>query len=176
MIIHLLLCALLCFLVLHTVFWWTTLKFVVPTWTIGTVYAHTRSEMNKTSHATIEFYTPLRQSQPRLPGFALLSVVRIWDVCCTITSPLYVFPLPSLVEEGQEGLTQFLMNEVMKLQKNTKVKTLQNTELSRKTRTLEDEFKKLRLANQELQAFQQSKDKSHFTSTDKLHPFNLSQG
>ncbi|XP_043956643.1 caspase recruitment domain-containing protein 11 isoform X3 [Gambusia affinis] len=64
-----------------------------------------------------------------------------------------------VVEEGQEGLTQFLMNEVMKLQKNTKVKTLQNTELSRKTRTLEDEFKKLRLANQELQAFQQRYNK-----------------
>ncbi|MEQ2242638.1 Caspase recruitment domain-containing protein 11, partial [Ilyodon furcidens] len=62
-------------------------------------------------------------------------------------------------EEGQEGLTQFLMNEVVKLQKNTKVKTLQNTELSRKTRTLEDEFKKLRLANQELQAFQQRYNK-----------------
>uniref|UniRef100_A0A3B3UQB8 CARD domain-containing protein n=1 Tax=Poecilia latipinna TaxID=48699 RepID=A0A3B3UQB8_9TELE len=60
---------------------------------------------------------------------------------------------------GQEGLTQFLMNEVMKLQKNTKVKTLQNTELSRKTRTLEDEYKKLRLANQELQAFQQRYNK-----------------
>lgn len=64
-----------------------------------------------------------------------------------------------VVEEGQEGLTQFLMNEVMKLQKNTKVKTLQNTELSRKTRTLEDEYKKLRLANQELQAFQQRYNK-----------------
>lgn len=64
------------------------------------------------------------------------------------------------VEEGQEGLTQFLMNEVMKLQQQTKVKTLQQTELSRKNRTLEDEQKKLRLANQELQAFQQSKKKN----------------
>ncbi|XP_038123296.1 caspase recruitment domain-containing protein 11 isoform X1 [Cyprinodon tularosa] len=64
-----------------------------------------------------------------------------------------------VVEEGQEGLTQFLMNELMKLQKNTKVKTLQNTELSRRTRTLEDEYKKLRLANQELQAFQQRYNK-----------------
>ncbi|MEQ2215732.1 Caspase recruitment domain-containing protein 11 [Xenoophorus captivus] len=78
-----------------------------------------------------------------------------------------------VVEEGQEGLTQFLMNEVVKLQKNTKVKTLQNTELSRKTRTLEDEFKKLRLANQELQAFQQSKDKSYFDYNDKLRSSNL---
>lgn len=65
----------------------------------------------------------------------------------------------SSVEEGQEGLTQFLMSEVMKLQQHTKVKTLQNAELSRKTRTLEDERKKLSLANQELQAFQQSKKK-----------------
>ncbi|XP_037545383.1 caspase recruitment domain-containing protein 11 [Nematolebias whitei] len=64
-----------------------------------------------------------------------------------------------VVEEGQEGLTQFLMSEVMKLQQHTKVKTLQNAELSRKTRTLEDERKKLSLANQELQAFQQRYNK-----------------
>ncbi|XP_070703847.1 caspase recruitment domain-containing protein 11 isoform X2 [Pempheris klunzingeri] len=60
-----------------------------------------------------------------------------------------------VVEEGHEGLTQFLMNEVMKLQQQSKVKTLQQVELSRKNCTLEDEQKKLRLANQELQAFQQ---------------------
>uniref|UniRef100_A0A3Q3AZ60 Caspase recruitment domain family, member 11 n=1 Tax=Kryptolebias marmoratus TaxID=37003 RepID=A0A3Q3AZ60_KRYMA len=64
-----------------------------------------------------------------------------------------------VVEEGQEGLTQFLMSEVVKLQQHTKVKTLQNAELSRKTRTLEDERKKLSLANQELQAFQQRYNK-----------------
>ncbi|KAM6905367.1 caspase recruitment domain-containing protein 11 [Xenentodon cancila] len=64
-----------------------------------------------------------------------------------------------VVEEGHEGLTQFLMNEVMKLQQQTKVKTLQFTELSRKNCTLEDEQKKLRLANQELQAFQQRYNK-----------------
>lgn len=62
------------------------------------------------------------------------------------------------MEEGHEGLTQFLMNEVMKLQQQSKVKTLQQVELSRKNCTLEDEQKKLRLANQELQAFQQSKN------------------
>lgn len=62
------------------------------------------------------------------------------------------------VEEGHEGLTQFLMNEVVKLQQQSKVKTLQHVELSRKNCTLEDEQKKLRLANQELQAFQQSKN------------------
>uniref|UniRef100_A0A7N8WUL8 Caspase recruitment domain family, member 11 n=1 Tax=Mastacembelus armatus TaxID=205130 RepID=A0A7N8WUL8_9TELE len=64
-----------------------------------------------------------------------------------------------VVEEGHEGLTQFLMNEVMKLQQQSKVKTLQHVELSRKNCTLEDEQKKLRLANQELQAFQQRYNK-----------------
>ncbi|XP_028456431.1 caspase recruitment domain-containing protein 11 [Perca flavescens] len=64
-----------------------------------------------------------------------------------------------VVEEGHEGLTQFLMNEVMKLQQQSKVKTLQQVELSRKNCTLEDEQKKLRLANQELQAFQQRNNK-----------------
>lgn len=59
-----------------------------------------------------------------------------------------------VVEEGHEGLVHFLMNEVMKLQQQSKVKTLQQAELSRKNCTLEDEQKKLRLANQELQAFQ----------------------
>nr|XP_019962169.1 PREDICTED: caspase recruitment domain-containing protein 11 [Paralichthys olivaceus] len=64
-----------------------------------------------------------------------------------------------VVEEGHEGLTHFLMNEVMKLQQQSKVKTLQSVELSRKNCTLEDEQKKLRLANQELQAFQQRYNK-----------------
>lgn len=63
----------------------------------------------------------------------------------------------SSVEEGHEGLIQFLMNEVMKLQQQFKLKTLQHMELSRQNCTLEDEKKKLRFANQELQAFQQSK-------------------
>uniref|UniRef100_A0A8D3C538 Caspase recruitment domain-containing protein 11 n=1 Tax=Scophthalmus maximus TaxID=52904 RepID=A0A8D3C538_SCOMX len=64
-----------------------------------------------------------------------------------------------VVEEGHEVLTQFLMNEVMKLQQQSKVKTLQRDELTRKNCTLEDEQKKLRLANQELQAFQQRYNK-----------------
>ncbi|XP_044188227.1 caspase recruitment domain-containing protein 11 isoform X1 [Thunnus albacares] len=64
-----------------------------------------------------------------------------------------------VVEEGHEGLTQFLMNEVVKLQQQSKVKTLQQVELSRKNNTLEDEQKKLKLANQELQAFQQRYNK-----------------
>lgn len=63
----------------------------------------------------------------------------------------------SSVEEGHEGLIQFLMNEVMKLQQQFKLKSLQHVELSRQNCTLEDEKKKLRFANQELQAFQQSK-------------------
>lgn len=62
------------------------------------------------------------------------------------------------MEEGHEGLTQFLMNEVTKLQQQSKVKTLQHAELNKKFVTLEDEKRKLKLANQELQAFQQSKD------------------
>ncbi|XP_053193734.1 caspase recruitment domain-containing protein 11 [Scomber japonicus] len=64
-----------------------------------------------------------------------------------------------VVEEGHEGLTQFLMNEVVKLQQQSKVKTLQQVELSKKNCTLEDEQKKLKLANQELQAFQQRYNK-----------------
>ncbi|XP_056262600.1 caspase recruitment domain-containing protein 11 [Pseudoliparis swirei] len=64
-----------------------------------------------------------------------------------------------VVEEGHEGLTQFLMNEVVKLQQQSNVKTLQTAELSRKNCTLEDEQKKLRVANQELQAIQQRYNK-----------------
>uniref|UniRef100_A0A3B4AD65 Uncharacterized protein n=1 Tax=Periophthalmus magnuspinnatus TaxID=409849 RepID=A0A3B4AD65_9GOBI len=60
-----------------------------------------------------------------------------------------------VVEEGHEGLVHFLMNEVMKLQAQSKAKTLQHAALRSKNCTLEDEQKKLRLANQELQAFQQ---------------------
>lgn len=60
-----------------------------------------------------------------------------------------------VVEEGHEGLVHFLMNEVMKLQTQSKVKTMQQAELRSKNCTLEDEQKKLRLANQELQTFQQ---------------------
>lgn len=66
------------------------------------------------------------------------------------------------MEEGHEGLTHFLMNEVIKLQQQSKVKTLQQVELSKKNLTLEDEQNKLRLANQELQAFQQSKNTYYF--------------
>ncbi|XP_077396274.1 caspase recruitment domain-containing protein 11 isoform X2 [Festucalex cinctus] len=64
-----------------------------------------------------------------------------------------------VVEEGHEGLTQFLMNEVVKLQQQSKVKTLQHAELCRKNCSLEDEQKKLRLVNQELQTSQQRYNK-----------------
>ncbi|XP_066530339.1 caspase recruitment domain-containing protein 11 isoform X2 [Hoplias malabaricus] len=59
-----------------------------------------------------------------------------------------------VVEEGHEGLTQFLMNEVMKLQQQAKAKDVQRVDIMAKNRTLEDEHKKLRLANQELRTFQ----------------------
>uniref|UniRef100_A0A4W4DMD5 CARD domain-containing protein n=1 Tax=Electrophorus electricus TaxID=8005 RepID=A0A4W4DMD5_ELEEL len=64
-----------------------------------------------------------------------------------------------VVEEGHEGLTQFLMNEVMKLQQQAKVKDVQRVDMMAKQRTLEDEQKKLRLANQELRTFQERYNK-----------------
>ncbi|KAL2100795.1 hypothetical protein ACEWY4_002556 [Coilia grayii] len=63
------------------------------------------------------------------------------------------------MEEGQEGLTQFLMNEVIKLQQQAKAKDVQRVDILGKCRTLEDEQKKLRLANQELQTFQERYNK-----------------
>uniref|UniRef100_A0AAR2IJD0 CARD domain-containing protein n=1 Tax=Pygocentrus nattereri TaxID=42514 RepID=A0AAR2IJD0_PYGNA len=64
-----------------------------------------------------------------------------------------------VVEEGHEGLTQFLMNEVMKLQQQAKAKDVQRVDIMAKNRTLEDEHKKLRLANQELRTFQERYNK-----------------
>ncbi|XP_022539102.1 caspase recruitment domain-containing protein 11 isoform X2 [Astyanax mexicanus] len=64
-----------------------------------------------------------------------------------------------VVEEGHEGLTQFLMNEVMKLQQQAKVKDVQRVDILAQNRTLEDEHKKLRLANQELRTFQERYNK-----------------
>lgn len=78
----------------------------------------------------------------------------------------------TLVEEGHEGLTQFLMNEVVKLQQQSKVKTLEKDELSRRYFTLEDEQKRLKVANQELQAFQQSKTHAMFHFLIRL-PFTF---
>uniref|UniRef100_A0A673J5W9 Caspase recruitment domain-containing protein 11-like n=1 Tax=Sinocyclocheilus rhinocerous TaxID=307959 RepID=A0A673J5W9_9TELE len=64
-----------------------------------------------------------------------------------------------VVEEGQEGLIQFLMNEVIKLQQQSRAKDVQRVDIMTKCRTLEDEHKKLRLANQELQTFQERYNK-----------------
>ncbi|TRY56517.1 hypothetical protein DNTS_015666 [Danionella cerebrum] len=64
-----------------------------------------------------------------------------------------------VVEEGQEGLIQFLMNEVIKLQQQSKAKDMQRLDIMTKCRTLEDEQKKLRLTNQELLTFQERYNK-----------------
>lgn len=61
--------------------------------------------------------------------------------------------------EDPEGLTQFLMNEVMKLQQQAKARDVQRVDIMAKCRTLEDEQKKLRLANQELRTFQERYNK-----------------
>lgn len=63
-------------------------------------------------------------------------------------------PLPT-VEEGHEGLTHFLMNEVIKLQQQMKAKDLQRCELLAKSRQLEDEKKQLTLTRVELLTFQE---------------------
>ncbi|KAM9209318.1 caspase recruitment domain-containing protein 11 [Dugong dugon] len=60
-----------------------------------------------------------------------------------------------VVEEGHEGLTHFLMNEVIKLQQQMKAKDLQRCELLAKSRQLEDEKKQLTLIRVELQTFQE---------------------
>ncbi|XP_067238529.1 caspase recruitment domain-containing protein 11 isoform X1 [Chanodichthys erythropterus] len=64
-----------------------------------------------------------------------------------------------VVEEGQEGLIQFLMNEVIKLQQQSKAKDVQRVDIMTKCRTLEDDTKKLRLANRELLTFQERYNK-----------------
>lgn len=61
----------------------------------------------------------------------------------------------SAVEEGHEGLTHFLMNEVIKLQQQMKAKDLQRCELLAKSRQLEDEKKQLTLTRVELLTFQE---------------------
>ncbi|XP_053552728.1 caspase recruitment domain-containing protein 11 [Bombina bombina] len=64
-----------------------------------------------------------------------------------------------VVEEGHEGLTHFLMNEVIKLQQQLKVKETQKCELVANSRQLEDEKKQLRLVNMELLTFQERYNK-----------------
>ncbi|KAJ8251127.1 hypothetical protein GJAV_G00217580 [Gymnothorax javanicus] len=60
-----------------------------------------------------------------------------------------------VVEEGHEALTQFLMNEIIKLQQQAKAKDAQQVETAARLRTLQDEHKKLHLTSQELLTFQE---------------------
>ncbi|XP_066433343.1 caspase recruitment domain-containing protein 11 [Eleutherodactylus coqui] len=64
-----------------------------------------------------------------------------------------------VVEEGHEALTQFLMNEVIKLQQQLKTKEVQKCELVANSRLLEDERKQLKLVNLELLTFQERYNK-----------------
>ncbi|XP_061080247.1 caspase recruitment domain-containing protein 11 isoform X2 [Conger conger] len=64
-----------------------------------------------------------------------------------------------VVEEGHEALTQFLMNEVVKLQQQAKAKDAQHLDTLTQYRTLKDEHKRLQLANQELLTFQERYNK-----------------
>ncbi|XP_051488555.1 caspase recruitment domain-containing protein 11 isoform X2 [Apus apus] len=64
-----------------------------------------------------------------------------------------------VVEEGHEGLTHFLMNEIIKLQQQLKTKDVQRCELLAKSRQLEDERKQLKLNKIELLTFQERYNK-----------------
>ncbi|KAK4813578.1 hypothetical protein QYF61_011807 [Mycteria americana] len=64
-----------------------------------------------------------------------------------------------VVEEGHEGLTHFLMNEIIKLQQQVKTKDMQRCELLAKSRQLEDERKQLKLNKIELLTFQERYNK-----------------
>nr|XP_034987482.1 caspase recruitment domain-containing protein 11 [Zootoca vivipara] len=64
-----------------------------------------------------------------------------------------------VVEEGHEGLTHFLMNEIIKLQQQVKTKDAQRCELLAKSRQLEDERKQLKLNLKELLTFQERYNK-----------------
>lgn len=63
------------------------------------------------------------------------------------------------MEEGHEGLTHFLMNEIIKLQQQVKAKDVQRYELLAKSRQLEDERKQLKLNKIELLTFQERYNK-----------------
>ncbi|XP_069503691.1 caspase recruitment domain-containing protein 11 isoform X2 [Ambystoma mexicanum] len=64
-----------------------------------------------------------------------------------------------VVEEGHEGLTHFLMNEVIKLQQQVKAKDVQRCELMAKAQRLEEERKQQKLVNVELVTFQERYNK-----------------
>uniref|UniRef100_H9GE08 Caspase recruitment domain-containing protein 11 n=1 Tax=Anolis carolinensis TaxID=28377 RepID=H9GE08_ANOCA len=65
----------------------------------------------------------------------------------------------TIVEEGHEGLTHFLMNEIIKLQQQLKTKDAQRCELLAKSRQLEDERKQMKLNKIELLTFQERYNK-----------------
>ncbi|KAL8175065.1 UNVERIFIED_CONTAM: Caspase recruitment domain-containing protein 11, partial [Gekko kuhli] len=64
-----------------------------------------------------------------------------------------------VVEEGHEGLTHFLMNEIIKLQQQIKTKDAQRCELLAKSRQMEDETKQMKLNRIELLTFQERYNK-----------------
>ncbi|XP_054851246.1 caspase recruitment domain-containing protein 11 [Eublepharis macularius] len=64
-----------------------------------------------------------------------------------------------VVEEGHEGLTHFLMNEIIKLQQQVKTKDAQRCELLAKSRQMEDETKQMKLNKIELLTFQERYNK-----------------
>uniref|UniRef100_A0A4W3J486 Caspase recruitment domain family member 11 n=1 Tax=Callorhinchus milii TaxID=7868 RepID=A0A4W3J486_CALMI len=64
-----------------------------------------------------------------------------------------------VVEEGHEGLTQFLMNEVIKLQQQAKAKEAQRCDMHIRNKQLEDEKKQLKLKNMEMHTFQERYNK-----------------
>ncbi|XP_061455453.1 caspase recruitment domain-containing protein 11 [Rhineura floridana] len=64
-----------------------------------------------------------------------------------------------VVEEGHEGLTHFLMNEIIKLQQQAKTKDAQRCELLAKSRQFEDERRQLKLNLKELLTFQERYNK-----------------
>lgn len=69
-----------------------------------------------------------------------------------------------IVEEGYEGLTQFLMNEAVKLQKQLKDRDMEIHKLHGKCEALQEGYKQLGQHNQELRSFQErySKLKEEF--------------
>uniref|UniRef100_A0A8C3SI96 Caspase recruitment domain family member 11 n=1 Tax=Chelydra serpentina TaxID=8475 RepID=A0A8C3SI96_CHESE len=72
-----------------------------------------------------------------------------------------LYKLASVPEEirGHEGLTHFLMNEIIKLQQQVKTKDVQRCELLAKSRQLEDDRKQLKLNKIELLTFQERYNK-----------------
>lgn len=71
----------------------------------------------------------------------------------------FFFSVLISVEEGHEGLTHFLMNEIIKLQQQVKTKDAQRCELLAKSRQMEDERKQLKLNKIELLTFQERYNK-----------------